>query len=63
MDQCDFCLEIKRQKLLGLNKIQLNKFIQEHNKLHSSMKEYCTNLKQKVSIKPFEIIYVIYDGK
>jgi hypothetical protein len=63
MGQCDFCLEIRRQKLLGLNKIQLNEFIQEHNKLHSSMREYCTNLRQKASIKPFEIMYVMYDGK
>jgi hypothetical protein len=63
MGQCDFCLEIRRKKLAGYNKLQLNEFIQEHNKLHSSMREYCTKLRQKASIKPFEIMYIMYDGK
>ena len=63
MEQCDFCLEIKWKKLAGCDKVQLNEFMKEQNKLHFSMREYCARLRQKVSVKPFEIMYLMYDGK
>ena len=56
-------MEIKWKKLAGCDKVQLNEFMREHNKLHSFMREYCARLRQKASVKLFEIMYLMYDGK
>ncbi len=37
MGHCDYCLELKRKKTKGASYAEINQYMEEHNKLHSSM--------------------------
>jgi hypothetical protein len=63
MGRCDYCLELKRKKSKGASYAEINQYMEEHNKLHSSMREYCNNLREKATIKPFKYMFLQYDGK
>jgi hypothetical protein len=63
MGQCDACLEMKKLKQQGISKEEINMKIMEHNKLHSSARQYCDELRIKAKQQPFNILYIQFDGK
>jgi hypothetical protein len=63
MGQCDACLEIQRLKLNKASNIILQQKQLEHNKLHSSARQFCSSFRITAQAQPFKLMYIQYDGK
>ena len=64
MGRCDHCLDVQRIKLNGGDvPSAIKEFENQHNCLHSASREYARNLQIKATSKPFQIMYLMYDGK
>jgi hypothetical protein len=63
MGRCDVCLEMMRLKQSSITKAEIKQKQQEHNYLHSKSRSYCNILRQQAAAKPYDIMYLQYDGK
>ena len=63
MGQCDTCLELKNLRQSGASKTEINQTIARHNQLHSSARTMFTQIRDRASQQPFNILYLQFDGK
>ena len=62
MGVCDTCMQIQEIKLTK-GSDEAKKWKYEHNKLTSSSREHCNQLRTHASQHPFQSLYIQFDGK
>ena len=60
MGQCDTCLELKNLMQSGASKTEINQTIACHNQLHSSARTMFTQIRDRASQQPFNILSSVW---